>query len=144
MIEWELGATYRISPKNKKHILMKKIYCKSDDYDQKIISDEAFRNGWVELVYDGVEEDSESMNLYFGDGYDPKKGLDVWCFQLTDHFISDGVSDDFSLSDNISKEEKEKLSDLISENGIEIIEEMGWDLEDSEVWFYGDLNIEKK
>ena len=35
MIEWEEGAIYRISPVNKKQIVMKKIYYKSDDYDQK-------------------------------------------------------------------------------------------------------------
>lgn len=52
MIEWELGATYRIAPKSKKQIVMKKIYYKSDDYDQKIIHDETFRNGWVELEID--------------------------------------------------------------------------------------------
>lgn len=110
MIEWELGATYRIAPKSKKQIVMKKIYYKSDDYDQKIIHDETFRNGWVELEIDGVETDSEHMNNYLGDTYDSKEGVDVWYFELTDHEIVDGVADQFSFSDNVSKEEKEKLS----------------------------------
>lgn len=144
MIEWELGATYRIAPKIKKQIVMKKIYYKSDDYDQKIIHDETFRNGWVELEIDGVETDSEHMNYYLGDTYDSKEGVDVWYFELTDHEIVDGVADQFSFSDNVSKEEKEKLSTLIHENGVQIIEEIGWEFEDTEVWFFGELEITKK
>mgnify|MGYP000849079148 FL=1 len=144
MIEWELGATYRIAPKSKKQIVMKKIYYKSDDYDQKIIHDETYRNGWVELEIDGVEADSEHMNNYLGDTYDSKEGVDVWYFELTDHEIVDGVADQFSFSDNVSEEEKEKLSTLIHENGVQIIEEIGWEFEDTEVWFFGELEITKK
>ena len=143
MIEWEHGATYRIAPKSQKQIVMKKIYYKSDDYDQKIIHDETYRNGWVELEIDGVETDSEHMNYYLGDTYDSKEGVDVWYFELTDHEIVDGVADQFSFSDNVSEEEKEKLSTLIHENGVQIIEEIGWEFEDTEVWFFGDLEITK-
>ena len=81
-------------------IVMKKIYYKSDDYDQKIIHDETYRNGWVELEIDGVEADSEHMNYYLGDTYDSKEGVDVWYFPLTDHEIVDGVADQFSFSIN--------------------------------------------
>lgn len=144
MIEWELGATYRIATKNKKQIVMRKIYYKSDDYDQKIIHDETYRNGWVELEIDGVEADSEGMDYYLGDTYDSEKGVDVWYFPLTDHLILDGVADQFSFSDNVSEEEKEKLSSLIYEDGFENIEEIGWKFEDTEVWFFGELEITKK
>ena len=144
MIEWELGATYRIATKNKKQIVMRKIYYKSDDYDQKIIHDETYRNGWVELEIDGVEADPEHLNDYLGDTYDSKEGVDVWYFPLTDHEIVDGVADQFSFSDNVSEEEKEKLSSLIYEDGFENIEEIGWQFEDTEVWFFGELEITKK
>ena len=60
MIEWDQTASYRISPENKKQIVMKKIYYKSDDYDQKITSIETFRSGWVEV-------DGEEMSFYLDD-----------------------------------------------------------------------------
>lgn len=75
------------------------------------------------------------MNYYLGDTYDSKEGVDVWYFELTDHEIVDGVADQFSFSDNVSKEEKEKLSTLIHENGVQIIEEIGWEFEDTEFGF---------
>jgi hypothetical protein len=137
MIEWEEGAIYRISPVNKKQIVMKKIYYKSDDYDQKIISHEAYRSGWVEV-------EGDEMSYYLDDAYDPKVGTDVWIFPMTDHWIVDGVVGDFSFSDNISKEDQEKLEPLIYENGVEVIEAMGWEFEDTETWFFGELEIIKK
>ena len=136
MIEWDQGASYRISPENKKQIVMKKIYYKSDEYDQKITSIETYRSGWVEV-------DGEEMSYYLDDSYDPEKGEDVWIFPITDHEILDGVVGDFEFSDNVSEEEKEKLSPLIVESGVQIIEEMGWEFEDTEVWFFGELQIKK-
>ena len=63
---------------------------------------------------------------------------------MTDHWIVDGVVGDFSFSDNISKEDQEKLEPLIYENGVEVIEAMGWEFEDTETWFFGELEIIKK
>jgi hypothetical protein len=30
------------------------------------------------------------------------------------------------------------------ESGVQIIEEIGWEFEDTEVWFFGELEITKK
>ena len=137
MTEWEQGVIYRISPKNKKQIVMKNIYYKSDNYDQKLIHDEAFRHGWIEV-------EGDEMSYYLDDTYNPVKGIDVWIFPSVNHEILDGVADDFSFSKNVSREEQAKLKPLILERGIEVIEEMGWEFEDTEVWFFGELHIVKQ
>ena len=50
----------------------------------------------------------------------------------------------FSFSKNVSREEQAKLKPLILERGIEVIEEMGWEFEDTEVWFFGELQVVKQ
>lgn len=137
MIDWNEGVTYRISTKDKKNIVMINTYYKKEDYDQKIFIKEAYRSGWVEVLGD-------EMSYYLDDTYDPKIGIDVWCFPMTDHEILDGVVGDFSFSDNVPGEEVGRLKPLITEKGKDILEDMGWEFEDTEVWFYGDLSIEAK
>ena len=87
--------------------------------------------------------DGEEMSYYLDDSYNPENGEDVWVFPITDHEILDGVVGDFEFSENVSIEEKEKLSPLIVESGVQVIEEMGWEFEDTEVWFFGELQITK-
>ena len=43
------------------------------------------------------------MSFYLTDTYDPDKGTDVWIFPTEEHEIIDGVADDLSFSENISK-----------------------------------------
>ena len=137
MIDWQIGVKYRISTDNKKQIEKITTYAKVDDYDQKIIHNEAFRSGWVEVLGD-------DMSYYLDDSYDPNIGTDVWIFPTEYHEILDGVADDFSFSDNVSEDEKEKLKAFISEYGFESLEGIGWEHEDTEVYFFGNLNIEEK
>ena len=137
MIDWQIGVKYRISTDNKKQIEKISTYAKVDDYDQKIIHNEAFRSGWVEVLGD-------DMSYYLDDSYDPNIGTDVWIFPTEYHEILDGVADDFSFSDNVSEDEKEKLKAFISEYGFESLEGIGWEHEDTEVYFFGNLNIEEK
>ena len=137
MVDWQSGIKYRISPDGKKLIEQISTYAKISDYDQKIIHKENFRSGWVEVLGD-------DMSYYLDDSYDPDIGTDVWIFPTEDHEILDGVADDVSFSENISEDEKEKLKALITEHGFESLEEIGWEHDDTEVYFFGDLNIEEK
>ena len=93
MIDWQIGVKYRISTDNKKQIEKITTYAKVDDYDQKIIHNEAFRSGWVEVLGD-------DMSCYLDDSYEPEVGTDVWVFPTEDHEILDGAADDFSFSEN--------------------------------------------
>ena len=136
MIDWQSGVRYRISSDEKRNIEKITTYAKIEDYDQKIIHKEAFRSGWVEVFGD-------EMSFYLTDTYDPDKGTDVWVFPTEEHEIIDGVADDLSFSENISKDEKEKLITLISQQGFNALDEIGWEHDDTEVYFFGTLNIEE-
>ena len=137
MIDWQNGTKYRISSDGKKSIEKITTYAKIEDYDQKIIHKEAYRSGWVEVLGD-------EMSYYLTDTYDPEEGTDVWIFPTEDHEILDGVADDVSFSENISEDEKEKLKALITEHGFDSLDDIGWEHDDTEVYFFGDLNIEEK
>lgn len=134
MVDWQSGVRYRISSDEKRNIEKITTYAKIEDYDQKIIHKEAFRSGWVEVFGD-------EMSFYLTDTYDPDKGTDVWVFPTEEHEIIDGVADDLSFSENISKDEKEKLITLISQQGFNALDEIGWEHDDTEVYFFGTLNI---
>lgn len=134
MIDWQSGVRYRIFSDEKRNIEKITTYAKIEDYDQKIIHKEAFRSGWVEVFGD-------EMSFYLTDTYDPDKGTDVWVFPTEEHEIIDGVADDLSFSENISKDEKEKLITLISQQGFNALDEIGWEHDDTEVYFFGTLNI---
>ncbi len=137
MIDWQSGVKYRISTDNKKQIEKITTYAKVDDYNQKIIHNETFRSGWVEVFGD-------DMSYYLDDSYDPDIGTDVWIFPTEDHEILDGVADDFLFSENVPEDEQEKLKAFIVEHGFESLEEKGWEHDDTEVYFFGNLNIEEK
>ena len=137
MIDWQNGTKYRISSDGKRSIEKITTYAKIEDYDQKIIHKEAYRSGWVEVLGD-------EMSFYLTDTYDPEEGTDVWIFPTEDHEILDGVADDVSFSENISEDEKEKLKALITEHGFDSLDGIGWEHDDTEVYFFGDLNIEEK
>tara|TARA_B100000073_G_C23666919_1_gene546960 strand:- start:673 stop:1092 length:420 start_codon:yes stop_codon:yes gene_type:complete len=137
MIDWQNGTKYRISSDGKRSIEKITTYAKIEDYDQKIIHKEAYRSGWVEVLGD-------EMSYYLTDTYDPEEGTDVWIFPTEDHEILDGVADDVSFSENISEDEKEKLKALITEHGFDSLDDIGWEHDDTEVYFFGDLNIEEK
>lgn len=136
-MEWEKEVVYRISTNSKKNIEQITTYAKIEDYDQKIIRNEAFRSGWVEVLGD-------EMSYYLDDTYDPEVGTDVWVFPTEEHEFLDGVAGNFSFSDNITKEEQDELRALIDEQGFDSLEQLGWEHDDTEVLFYGELNIEKK
>ena len=137
MINWKSGVKYTISTDTKKQVEKITTYAKIEDYDQKITHNEAFRSGWVEVLGD-------DMSYYLDDTYDPDIGTDVWIFPTEDHEILDGVASDFSFSNNVSKVEQEKLKAFITEHGFESIEEIGWEHDGTEVYFFGNLNIEEK
>ena len=137
MSDWQNGTKYRISSDGKKSIEKITTYAKIEDYDQKIIHKEAYRSGWVEVLGD-------EMSYYLTDTYDPEEGTDVWIFPTEDHEILDGVADDVSFSENISEDEKEKLKALITEHGFDSLDGIGWEHDDTEVYFFGELNIEEK
>ena len=70
-------------------------------------------------------------------------GLDVWGFTTEDHSFSDGVSDGITYPETLSEADRDKLESIYYEEGTDGLENMGWEQVDSELLFFGKLNIDK-
>lgn len=132
---WEKGVLYKISPKKKKSIVDIQFY--SMDGDSFIKYTEAYRGGYVTVLGD------EMLDYFDIEQYDPEIGVDVWWFPKEDHEFLDGVSNDITFPATLSSVDRKKIETIYSEQGLEGFEDIGWEHTDTEVWFYGDLSIEK-
>ena len=133
-MKWEKGVVYKISPKSKKNIEHIQFYEKDG---LKIKYVEAYRTGWVTVLGD-------EMSYYFdADEYDPEIGVDVWMFPTESHEFLDGVSDDITFPKTLSEADREKLEGIFFEEGTDGLENIGWEHMDTEVWFIGNVSINK-
>ena len=125
---------YKISPKSKKNIEHIQFYEKDG---LKIKYVEAYRTGWVTVLGD-------EMSYYFdADEYDPEIGVDVWMFPTESHEFLDGVSDDITFPKTLSEADRDKLEGIFFEEGTDGLENIGWEHMDTEVWFIGNVSINK-
>jgi hypothetical protein len=120
---------YKISTKEKNQIVETEFYFK-DVHQVKI--NMAYRSGWV------ITTDKVILN-----SYNPKVGIDVQSLELEDHSFDDGRGDDIEFPDTLPEEEKDRLTNIYYEFGTEGLEDEGWEHDDTEVWFFGELQIEK-
>ncbi len=133
-MKWEKGVVYKISPKSKKNIEHIQFYEKDG---LKIKYVEAYRTGWVTVLGD-------EMSYYFdADEYDPEIGVDVWMFPTESHEFLDGVSDDITFPKTLSEADRDKLEGIFFEEGTDGLENIGWEHMDTEVWFIGNVSINK-
>ena len=133
-MKWEKGVVYKISPKSKKSIEHIQFYEKDG---LKIKYVEAYRTGWVTVLGD-------EMSYYFdADEYDPEIGVDVWMFPTESHEFLDGVSDDITFPKTLSEADRDKLEGIFFEEGTDGLENIGWEHMDTEVWFIGNVSINK-
>ena len=133
-MKWEEGVVYKISPKSKKNIEHIQFYEKDG---LKIKYVEAYRTGWVTVLGD-------EMSYYFDvDEYDPEIGVDVWMFPTEGHEFLDGVSDDITFPKTLSEADRDQLEGIFFEEGTDGLENMGWEHTDTEVWFIGNISINK-
>ena len=138
-MKWEKGVVYKISPKTKKSVVYIQIYEKNG---LEIKYAEAYRSGWVTVLGDEMLENYDDIDELIGDPN--SDGLDVWRFTTEDHFFSDGVSDGITYPETLSEADRDKLESIYYEEGTDGLENMGWEQVDSELLFFGKLNIEKK
>ena len=138
-MKWEKGVVYKISPKSKKNIEHIQFYEKLETAGLKIKYVEAYRAGWVTVLGDEMP-----YYDFDADEYDPEIGVDMWSLPTEDHEFLDGVSDDITFPETLSEADRKKLESIFFEGGTDGLENNGWVHVDTELWFYGDLNIEKK
>ena len=138
-MKWEKGVVYKISPKSKKHIEYIQFYEK-DGLEIKYV--EGYSSGWVTVTGDEMESEGLDLDEMIGDSN--SDGLNVYGhFSTEDHFFSDGVSDDIVFPKTLSKGDRDKLENIFFEEGTDGLENMGWEQVDSELLFFGKLNINK-
>ena len=138
-MKWEKGVVYKISPKSKKHIEYIQFYEK-DGHEIKYV--EGYSSGWVTVTGDEMESEGLDLDEMIGDSN--SDGLNVYGhFSTEDHFFSDGVSDDIVFPKTLSKGDRDKLENIFFEEGTDGLENMGWEQVDSELLFFGQLNINK-
>jgi hypothetical protein len=77
--------------------------------------------------------------------YDPDKGINVydagWDAQLDN--CNDGCDEDWDFPESMSKREQKKILKVWEEGCHSSIEELGWEHDDTELWFYGDLDVKE-
>ena len=138
-MKWEEGVVYKISPKTKKSVVYIQIYEKNG---LEIKYAEAYRSGWVTVLGDEMLGGYMSLEEMRGDSN--SDGTDVWGLPTEGHEFLDGVSDDITFPKSLSEADRDKLESIFFEEGTDGLENNGWVHVDTELWFYGDLNIEKK
>ena len=125
---------YKISTTQKKSVEERQIWVKGDKTIVRIIG---YRWGSVHLeVEDGEELGFDAEN---------EDGVDVYA---TGHvFDLDSLDDcwytDVEYPDGMSEEEQERMDKLWDQDWYDGWEKEGWELLDTECWFYGPLEIEK-
>ena len=137
-MKWEEGVVYKISPKTKKSVVYIQIYEKGS---LEIKYEEAYRSGWVTVLGDEMLGGYMSLEEMRGDSN--SDGTDVWGLPTEDHEFLDGVSDGITYPETLSEADRDKLESIYYEEGTDGLENMGWEQVDSELLFFGKLNIDK-
>ena len=137
-MKWEKGVVYKISPKTKKNIVYIQIYEKGS---LEIKYEEAYRSGWVTVLGDEMLGGYMSLEEMRGDSN--SDGTDVWGLPTEDHEFLDGVSDGITYPETLSEADRDQLESIYYEEGTDGLENMGWEQVDSELLFFGKLNIDK-
>jgi hypothetical protein len=143
-MKWEKDTVYRIAPKEQRSVVSTQMYT-WDDVTIKYST--TFTNGWVEVLGDGLEWSLDPDGEYGDDGvgkYEPDLGVEVWIMSPLEHDFIDPVGDQIEFSENVDAAEKERVMKSFQSNGAVGIEECSYIHYDTEVFFYGELEIVKK
>ena len=123
-------TTFKLSTKYKKSITEKQFWTKDG---KTIIYSTGWRWGYAryddEPDVDMNLEDNEEVNIYdLGD--------------VMDHSFDDGCWADWEFPDDMDEEEQEQIQEAYDEDYDDGLYELGWECNDTEVWFSGPLELE--
>jgi hypothetical protein len=139
MAVWKVSTYYKKSCEEHEH------YHKDG---QTIIRKTGFR--WASFVVTTSDDNPPEFEFDFvPGGNDAKDSINLYdcCVNNIEECELDGMFDgcweDFEFPEDMSEEEKERLEELISENGVyEALEDQeGWSLDDTEAWVWGPISI---
>ena len=120
---------YKISPFNKKNATETEIF-KKDGVTIK---------HWVVWRWSAVNTpDKPDLSKY-----DPDAGINVydagWDAEL--EYSEDGCDEDWDFPEGMSKREQKKIIKAWEEGWHSGIEELGWEQDDTELWYYGEHEV---
>jgi len=126
-------ATWVLTTKTKKNAVEKQFWYKDG---RVIIREEGYR--WGKFYCESDER--PDVDLANPDGYE--LGGTDYDWELDN--LDDGCWADWTFPDDMSEEEQEEIQEAWEEDFYEGMEAKGWSNDDTEYWFYGELELEQE
>ncbi len=134
-------ATWKVSTKEKKSVEEREIWThpKKGTIERRT----GFRWGAYLVTTDGNQAPKfELVEVPGGDGVADSIDMNFCGYDTELIGLEDGCYLDIIWSENLDSKEREKLESIWEEDSEDGWENLGWMLDDTEVWFWGELNIE--
>jgi len=125
-------ATWVLTTKTKKNAVERQFWTKDG---RTIIREEGYR--WGKFYCESDER--PDVNLTNPDGYE--LGDSEYDWEL-DH-LDDGCWADWTFPDDMTEEEQQAIEAAWDEDFYDGMEGLGWSNDDTEYWFYGELELEQ-
>jgi hypothetical protein len=126
-------ATWALTTKTKKNAVEKQFWYKDG---KVIIREEGYR--WGKFYCESDER--PDVDLANPDGYE--LGGTDYDWELDN--LDDGCWADWTFPDDMTEEEQEEIQEAWEEDFYEGMEALGWSNDDTEYWFYGELELEQE
>jgi len=125
-------ATWALTTKTKKNAVERQFWYKDG---RVIIREEGYR--WGKFYCESYER--PDVDLANPDGYE--LGGTEYDWEL-DH-LDDGCWADWTYPDDMTEEEQQAIEAAWDEDFYDGMEALGWSNDDTEYWFYGELELEQ-
>lgn len=126
-------ATWVLTTKTKKNAVERQFWTKDG---QTIIREEGYR--WGKFYCESDER--PDVDLKNPDGYELNGTEYDWELDSLD----DGCWAEWEFPDDMSEEEQEEIQEAWDEDFYEGMEARGWTNDETEYWFYGELELEQE
>jgi hypothetical protein len=126
-------TTWVLTTKTKKNAVEKQFWYKDG---RVIIREEGYR--WGKFYCESDER--PDVDLANPDGYELGGTEYDWELESLD----DGCWADWTYPDDMTEEEQEEFEAAWDEDFFEGLEALGWSNDDTEYWFYGELELEQE
>ena len=126
-------TTWALTTKTKKNAVEKQFWYKDG---RVIIREEGYR--WGKFYCESDER--PDVDLANPDGYE--LGDSEYDWELDN--LDDGCWADWTFPDDMTEEEQEEIQEAWEEDFYEGMEALGWSNDDTEYWFYGELELEQE
>lgn len=134
----EIGKEYAVSPRWKKSFEENEYWSNGDG--KRITISTLWRGGTINIT---PQNDDEAAWLGQAIGHNDDDTFEPYSFEEYEYDSAwDGVAVDLHFS-GIDDDEAERLQDGYDEEGTMFLEEEGFDVEDSEVYMYGEIEVEE-